>query len=448
MNERRFFRGLVVFLLLVLPHDTAADTPAERSPRKSWKTVAELSETERRRIDPRTDTPRDPAVPYMPAETYPFEPPYTAEEMGYLAMEFPHIPRWSHAMADVYGAITNTGYLDEGITAVFTHYEPAHDGVPGQLDVAPGSSYNRMAFFYTYPPENYGLQELWVLRRTNKQETTKLDNFIYSPSMRRVRRQPQPRRDAQFPNNVQTFDDVVGRDAWEFSWRLLGTDVLHETVRFPNTRQSVTLANPDGSFYDVDSAQIKMLGDGYPHYTDAGGVSCYVVEATRRKDWLPNYRTNRLIYWLDQHGFYPLRIEQYDNDDQLFVVEVRNASLVNPALEERGYASLFTVYFDVVLDLMSYSAHDAHAVNEWSEEDRGTMFEPDFMRRGWLKYPTKSQALIYFPDRFFLRPRLYRGKFPGHRPISISPALEERYRLQEAAGRLVFETTSPVVEAE
>ena len=39
-------------------------------------------------FDPRTSTPRDAALPYIPAEPYPFEAPYTAEEMGYRAAEF------------------------------------------------------------------------------------------------------------------------------------------------------------------------------------------------------------------------------------------------------------------------------------------------------------------------------------------------------------------------
>ena len=414
--------------------------------RKTWKTVAELSEAEKSRLDLRVDTPRDATLPYLPAEAYPFQPPYTAEEMGYRAMEFPHIARWSHAMADAFGAITSTGFLDEGISLAYTHYLPDEHGVAGQIGVRPGEAYFRMVFFYTYPPENQGLQDLWILRRTDKEETTKLDNFIYSPNLRRVRRQPQPRRDARFPNNVQTFDDVVGRDAWEFSWRLLGTDVLYETVRFPTTRPAVTLAKPDGSFYTVPSDQIKMLGDTYPHYTADGGVACYVVEATRREDWLPHYRMSRLIYWFDQHGFYPLRIEQYDNDNQLRMIEVRNASLANPALEDRGYSGLFTLYYDLALDLMSYSAHDAHWVKEWSPEDRETMFEPDFMRRSWLKYPLKSQSLVYSPEKFFLRPRLYLDKFPQDRNVAISAELEQRYRLQEEAGHLVFDSSAPLLE--
>ncbi|HXG18386.1 MAG TPA: hypothetical protein VNN62_04860, partial [Methylomirabilota bacterium] len=67
---------------------------------KTWKTVAELSPKERERIDFSTDTPRHSQFPYLPAELYPFTPPYTAEEMGFRSMEFPHQPRWSCVYAD------------------------------------------------------------------------------------------------------------------------------------------------------------------------------------------------------------------------------------------------------------------------------------------------------------------------------------------------------------
>ena len=102
-----------------------------------------------------------------------------------------------------------------------------------------------MAFYCTYPPESNGAQGLSVLKRTDQQFTTKLDYFTYSPTLRRVRRQPQPRRDTRFPKHARSFGDVIGRDAWEFSWRLLGTDVLDKNVRFSNMRTSVTLGHPD-----------------------------------------------------------------------------------------------------------------------------------------------------------------------------------------------------------
>jgi hypothetical protein len=428
-------------LLVFLPAWAGEDGTAG----KTWKTAAELSAAEKAEVDLHTDTPRDARIPYLPAEKYPFTPPYTAEEMGYRSMEFPHISRWSHVMADSYGALTSGGYLSQGITIGLNFYMPGN-GVLGQIDqTVPGQDYYRMVFYYTYPPENLGAQELWVLYRTDQQATTKLDYFTYAPSLRRVRRQPQPRRGERFPNNVQSFDDIVGRDAWEFSWRLLGTDVLYETVRFPNTRPHLTLASPDSQFIEVPTAQLKMMGDTYPFYTaDGEGIACYVVEAVTREDWLPNYAAGKLIYWLDRHYFYPLRIEQYDRDGRLRIVEVRIAKQENPALAERGYAGLITLYYDLSLDLMSYSIHDAHLVKEWSEADREVMFGPDFMRRGWLMYPLKTQSLVNSPAEFFLRPLLYQGKFPQERKIELAPDVEARIRAQEAAGHLVFE---PVVTA-
>ncbi|HEV8713584.1 MAG TPA: hypothetical protein VGX03_12250, partial [Candidatus Binatia bacterium] len=43
---------------------------------KTWKTLTELSAVEQAQIDLGTDTPRDPQVSYLPAERFPFSPPY------------------------------------------------------------------------------------------------------------------------------------------------------------------------------------------------------------------------------------------------------------------------------------------------------------------------------------------------------------------------------------
>ncbi|MSQ47088.1 MAG: DUF1329 domain-containing protein [Deltaproteobacteria bacterium] len=300
---------------------------------KTWKTVDELSAAAKAEIDLRTDTPRDARIVYIPAEPYPFVAPYTAEEMAYRAMEFPHVSRWSHAMADAFGSMTSGGYLNQGVTVGLNFYmlenEATTGGVPAQLRTAPGREFYRMVFYYTYPPENLGAQDLWVLYRTDQQATTKLDYFAYAPSLRRVRRLPQPRRGERFPNSVQSFDDIVGRDAWEFSWKMLGTDVLYETVRFPTTRPIFTIASPEGIFTDIPTSQLKMMWDTYPFYRSDGGIECYVVEGTTRADWLPNYGASKMIYWLDRHYFYPLRIEQYDEDGKLRTVETRIAKQEN-----------------------------------------------------------------------------------------------------------------------
>ena len=412
----------------------------QAEPGRTWHTVAEFSEAERAKFDLRIDPPRDPQVPYLPAEKYPFSPPYTAEELGYRGvMEFTHMPRWSCAVTDAFGSITSGGYLQQFKTPGVILYIPK-GGLAGQLyATAPGKEYFRWLFHYTDPPESAGDQFIWTGYRTDQTYLTRLDFFFYSLSQRRVRRMPQPRREDRFANTVQTVDDVLGREAWQFAWRFVGTDVLYETVRFPNTRLTVTLAGPDGTLTDRPVQDLRMLGDEYPYYTTEGGVACYVVAATAREEWLPGHSTPKTLYWLDRHHFYPLRIESYDRAGKLVKVEVRTARLVRPDLKERGYAAFITTYYDLALDFITYGFHDGHQPREWSEQDRKVVFNPDSMRRGWTQPPVDIKEEIRSPEEFYLRPHLHREKFPQDRRIEVSADIEERIRAQDAAGHLVFE---------
>lgn len=104
----------------------------------------------------------------------------------------------------------------------------------------------------------------------------------------------------------------------------------------------------------------KMMGESYPAYTPDGGVACYVVEARPRPEWRPTSHLAKLIYWLDRHAFFPLRIESYDREGNLARIEVRTARLLNPRLGERGYASHFFLFWDVARDYLSYDIHDTY----------------------------------------------------------------------------------------
>jgi len=436
MSSDRIGASIVLFLAIALPAIGGEGT----RPAKTWRTMEEVSTPEKKELDFRTETPRDSRFPYLPAEHYPFEPPYTAEEIGIRSAEFVHIARWSHVLYDSYGVLTSGGYLNQGAGVVLTHYLP-EPGLAGELyQVAPGDVSMRMSFYYVLPPESDGAQDLYIVHRTDDEHTIKLDYFTYAPSLRRVRRQPEPRRGDRFPNNVQSFDDIIGRSPWEFTWRFVGADVLYETVRFPNTRTTITVADIAREFQEVPTSSLKMMGGECPHYRQDGGIDCWVLEARTRAEWLPGYPMAKILYWLDQHFFYPLRIEQYDQQEQLQVAEVRLARQANPTLGERGYAAFVTVYYDPRLDMMSYSFHDALTKREWTEEDRQVVFSPDFMRRGWLIQPLKSQAVVRSPSEFYLRPLLYPEKFPKDRKITLSPEVAARIAAQEAAGHLVFET--------
>lgn len=420
---------------------TSVSADAQEEPSRTWKTLVELSAEERASLDLSPETPRHPQFPYLPAEPYPFSPPYSAEEMGLRAMEFTHWKRWSSAYAQVYGSIDAYGFMPVwGKNATFIFYrEP--EGVAGYLYAGPGQNHYRALLQYTAPPEVSGNQTLYVRYRTDQSVTKKQDAFRYASSLRRVRRYPATPRQSKYAGYAFTYDDDVGRDAWEFTWHIIGTDVLYETVRFPVTRPRITLAKADGTFIDVPTKTLKLMGEEYPLYTVGGGVKCYVVEAKAKPDWLPNYYAPRMLYWLDQHTFFPLRIEQYGPDGNLMYIAVRMAALMNPALKERGYGVLLHVDWDMSADLLSYLLTDAHQVHPWSAADQTIFFTPEFMTRAWMLLPLKSQAEVAKPEEFFLRPQLAEDKFPQERTMVVSAELRAHVKAQEEAGRLVFTTS-------
>ena len=429
----------LVTCLLFGYHPELAWAQGAPSRSKTWKTVAELSPKERERIDLSTDTPRHAQFPYLPAEPYPFTPPYTAEEMGFRSMEFPHQPRWSCVYADAGATIDHWGHLMVQSKTVGLVAYNGSEGLKTEIyDTTPGESFVTSLSQDTAPAEKYGNQSLFSRYRTDKSFTKKIDMFVYTNGLRRVRRQPQPRRSDRFPNQAFTFDDTFGRDAWEWSWRIIGTDVIHQTLRFPTSRKSITLTDANGQLHDTPVSEIKPMGKAYTGYTPDGGVPCYVVEAKAREDWLPGYYTPRILYWLDQQAFYPVRIEEYDREGKLIFIETRVAEFRNPALAERGYGMQMDLYWDVTTDLMTYSTHDGHQLREWTAEDRRSYFNPDFLRRVWFIGGVKSQAEVNTPEEFFLRPALLEDRFPNERKIDLPPDLRARIDAQEKAGQLVF----------
>lgn len=396
---------------------TVFQLPSQTPLKKTWRPTSALTEEERALFDPRTETLRDPRMPYLPAERYPFQPPYTAEEMGFRAMEFSHSPRWSCNLVDVTGTLTAHGYLHTSKMYSPIFYVPnaaGYHGLEGELyGTDPGAPTQKITGQDFFPPENLGNQIVLIQYRAGGDSATRWDLFAYSPTLRRVRRQPQPRRGDKLVQGAESFDDIFGRDPWEFSWTLVGVDTLYQTVRFPNTRPTVTLADADGTLRDVPTSEIRMMGDDYPFYTTDGGVECWVVEATVKDEWLPNYYAPRILYWLDKHYFYPLRIEQYGRDGNLIFVETRVAKLLNPAMGDKGYGVLFNHYWDVTLDYMRYSVHDAHEVRKWSPQDQEVFFSPGVLPRVWFFAPLKSQAEVLTPEQYFLRPHLGPGQIPG-----------------------------------
>jgi len=144
MSKKSFWLLLALtptLILGVLPRTYADGTlPAQT---RTWKPVDELSPQELREVDLSTNTPRHGQVPYLPAESYPFTVPYTAEEMGYRMMEFTQRPRWSSVFANVWGSISPQGVLlSPGKSVTFMTYA-APAGVAAEFARKPGEEMYR-----------------------------------------------------------------------------------------------------------------------------------------------------------------------------------------------------------------------------------------------------------------------------------------------------------------
>ena len=424
--------------LCVIPVSTTGGVTESDGRARTWKTVSELSPEELGRVALQADTPRHPEYAYLPAEPYPFTPPYTAEEMGYRSMEFTQRPRWSCALANLFGSISSEGALLGQGRAVNLIMYPTPEGAGIELLRKPGEEVYRQLTQQLFPPESYTSQTLVIRYRTDQDFVKKEDMFAYSPSLRRVRHQNSWRRNDRYPQMAMTLDDASGRSAWEYSWSVLGTDVLFETVRFPVTRPKVTITEADDSYSERETKSLKLMGDDYPHYTANGGVECYVVDARSKDEWLPDYHASHVVYWLEKHSFFPLRTETYGRDGNLTRVEVRMTKMVHKALAERGYSPFIQIYWDVASDIITYNIRDGIRLIPWSPVDRLTYFSPDFMRRQWYLVPVRSYLGVDRPEDFYLRPRLELGKFPEQRKIELPAPLLDRLHAQDAAGKLVF----------
>ena len=162
---------------------------AEDNDSRTWRTIAELSEEELARLDFSTDAPRHAGFPYMPAEPYPFKPPYTAEEIGYRIMEFPHMPRWDCVQIEDSGTLTPTGYLFINQIITLIHHR-APEGLVGQLTAKPGEVYSRWLAQDVAPPGK-------------SRQPTAVHHVPYGPADhkkgRRVRLFSNPAQSAPFP---------------------------------------------------------------------------------------------------------------------------------------------------------------------------------------------------------------------------------------------------------
>lgn len=95
--------------------------------------------------------------------------------------------------------------MDQRVTIIPILYLPKGGFAEQLYNTQPGKEVYRWLSQSVSPPERYGNQTLYVGYRNDQTFTTELDLFAYSPSLCRIRRQPQPRRQDRLPNSASTL---------------------------------------------------------------------------------------------------------------------------------------------------------------------------------------------------------------------------------------------------
>lgn len=431
---------------------------APERPAKTWKTCEEMSPQElaEEQIDCRwsKEFPRDPQVTYAPAEDFPFQPPYTGEELMYLSDSV--APRTKGRVSfDLTGGgstINSRGSLYENQLNATIYYAGQSTYWDRVKKLKGGDVMQYVFAKYNLPPSNYGFGLIEVDYKIVPGENSKqADRWLFLPSLRKVRRVPSPRREDVVPQYDFTFDDNLGRPPYEYDHRVVGTDIIYpeEHHRFPDHERPI--ARKD--FSGIDMLKLgKNLPVGvikpedYPFARPDGGVECYVVESKPKPDFLPGYYIGRLLSWVDKKNKLLLRVEEYDpkEDKRFFIMEYRFTHAF-PELGREGYAFFTAVWWDMRIDHMT-SGLTAPYFPMPANRDLKQWFNPQRLLQidEWFLPINKVHLTIDDPHHFAMRPVLFPGKFPALRPqdklmANVTPEMQERIKRQDAAWRLVFD---------
>jgi len=436
---------------------------APERPAKTWKTCEEMSEAEKNELqmDCRWshETPRDPKVPYAPAEDFPFQPPYTAEEILYLADLITPNYRWDTDLI-VNGKTINTrGSLYENQGSVIFHFTTDEKTYWDRVKKLKGGDVlNYIYVKYNLPPSNYGFGFVEADYKIVPGENSKpADRWLYLPSLRKVRRVPSPRREDVVPQYDFTFDDSVGRPPWEYDHRIIGTDIIYPEQYYrlppqdrswvkPHTWQVAKLNWRNLPLLGLpDPSPLGIAPYTYPDTRPDEGVMCYVIEVKPKLDFLPGYYCGRLLQWVSVKDKLLLRVEEYDpkEDNLFFIFEFRHLNLY-PEKGRTGITRFQTHYWDIRIDHMSDAAYIYFPNSERNYSDPQLYNPQRLLQVDSYEHPLNSfDMTLKDPKLFPMRPELWPAKFPEHRGKQvmtlITPEIQERINKENAAGRLVFD---------
>ncbi len=323
---------------------------------------------------------------------FPWSPPYTAEQIVYLA----DAVSWTGGINKAYRnmdllalsvEVDARGYIRQKPALrkrknYFDNYGDILDYTSEKLKV--GDPRNKDVVFILHPP---ALRGQTVLNWKYKQSPDKykaVDFWVYLPALKTVRRLATGDRADGFAGGDMTYDDVFSLEPFEETHTLISEDIL-----------------PPGG---VCPSELK---------------ACYVVKSINKD---PNYYLSKRIRWIDKESFIPWREEQYDKTGNLRVIFEKKIE------EDQGYlVSTLWNYWNVQRNFRQpIFIFDYRFDLPMSEEE----FNYDYLRKefAWRNPSLKEYPLIKKPGDLPPRPPLLRDRFPEERKIKLPEELEKELK--------------------
>ncbi len=418
--------------------------------KRTWKYVEELNPAEKEywQIDPRWshEISRDKERPWLPAQHYPFKLPYSGEAIAALGES-------AGGSSVMCGLQTHSGYhitRKKDKQAVVSKSDTMCNTIKHFKTFAqklyvlkPGEEEGAQLTVLTSPPEQNGNVTLNKFYNPAPGINKLLDQWTYTRQQRRVRRVAGASGTDYSSGGINTIDDSFTRAFWMYDSKVIGVDILYETV----------------------NGNKKPYGDIKGPYRKDGGVECYVVLSKHRQ---PGYYLSQWVTWHEKKTLHAIRTEQWSRNGNFKQVtekapfipvkyygkpvniwqEAYKGGLTEAGTERRAImmgGGTSTVW-DAELDVQSFGLGDTPdtkvPMERFGNLDAfpGGQTWKEFFQTQRIEQPfVKPTPVVNFTEKDFPPiPLLYREKFPKFRKIALPSEIQERIKKEEQLKRGLF----------
>lgn len=326
---------------------------------------------------------------YTPPPGFPWSPPYTAEQIIYLADSAVQKAYRTYDMDALELEMDTRGYIRQRLTMrrrmlFYDDYADLLDYKGSKLKL--GDVRKKDIIFFLTPPELRGQAILqWSYKQSPAQRKT-IDFWVYIPSLRKIRRLATGDRADAVAGGDVTYDDIGQREVFDEEHKLIGEDVLPKGPTLPEEK------------------------------------ACYVIESINKD---PKYYLSKRISWVAKDWLCTWREEQYDRKGYLIrilekryenISGIRTWRMWNDWNVQRNFRQAVIIYN-----------------NQYHKPMSEAEFLPPYLLKDfpWRKSDMSKVPFIKSKEEFPKPPPLLRERFPGHRKIKLPEELEKEI-LQES----------------